>query len=308
MSDCPRTLIEFQKRFPDEAACAAWLIELRWPDGFQCPGCSHGQGWRLRCKAYTFECCRCHRQTSVTAGTIMHNTKLDLTLWFWAAWLMATHSNGISARQLKAELGFGSDQTAWMLLAKLRRAMVDPDRNPLKELVEVDETSLPQRTTDDPVAGGQGRSHQAKMPIIGAVEIANDRVGRLRLARLEDYSASSLRRFLAGNVAAGARVETDGWSGYQGLPDHTHSPHVIGPMAAHIVLPWIHRLFSNLERWAMGVYHGLRRPHLQTYLDEFVFRFNRRNNRPSAFRSLLTLAMRKSEVPYAILTQPEARV
>ena len=157
MERFPKSLISFQRMFPDEAACAAWLFSMRWPEGFQCPGCGHDHGWALRAKAHTFECTSCHRQTSVTAGTILHGSKLDLTVWFWAAYLMATHSNGISALQLQKQLALGSYRTAWMLAAKLRRAMVDPDRNPLSGLVEIDETSLPFRTKNDPASGGPGR-------------------------------------------------------------------------------------------------------------------------------------------------------
>ena len=120
MERFPKSLISFQRMFPDEAACAAWLFSMRWPEGFQCPGCGHDHGWALRAKAHTFECTSCHRQTPVTAGTILHGSKLDLTVWFWA-----THSNGISALQLQKQLALGSYRTAWMLAAKLRRAMVD---------------------------------------------------------------------------------------------------------------------------------------------------------------------------------------
>ena len=140
MSGCesrfPKSLIEFQSRFATEAACAKYLFERRWPDGFVCPGCGGGRAWGLKTKPFTYECVACGRQTSVTAGTIMHASKLPLTAWFWAAFLMATHSNGISALQLQSQLGLGSYRTAWMLCAKLRRSMVDPDRQPLRGIVE----------------------------------------------------------------------------------------------------------------------------------------------------------------------------
>ena len=127
----PKSLIEFQVRFASERACAEYLFERRWPEGFVCPGCGEGRAWLLKTKAFTYECAGCGRQTSVTAGTIMHASKLPLTIWFWAAFLMATHSNGISALQLQSQLGLGSYRTAWMLCAKLRRAMVNPEREPL---------------------------------------------------------------------------------------------------------------------------------------------------------------------------------
>src|SRR5512132_4661503 len=150
----------------------------------------------------------------------------------------ATHSNGISALQLRNQLGLGSYKSAWLLGAKLRRAMVAPGRSPLAGLAEVDETEIPLRTKDDPVAGGGGRSHQGKMLVAGAVEVANGAPGRIRLAEITDFSAPSLHGFIAANVAPGITIRTDGWSGYPGAPDVAHDPHVIGPIAAHVVLPW----------------------------------------------------------------------
>ena len=126
MRPLPDSLLAFQRLFPDDDACATWLIDTRWPDGFVCPACGHDKGWALRGKAHTFECAGCRRQTSVTAGTIMHASKLALTVWFWAAYLMATHSNGISALQLQKQLGIGSYRSAWLLTHKLRQAMVEP--------------------------------------------------------------------------------------------------------------------------------------------------------------------------------------
>ena len=303
--DFPRSLIEFQRRFPDEDACAAYLARARWPHGFRCPACGHDKGWELATKAFTFECAACGKQTSVTAGTILHGSKLPLTAWFWAAYLMATHSNGISALQLRNQLGLGSYKSAWLLCAKLRRAMVAPDRSPLAALAEVDETEIPLRTKDDPVAGGGGRSHQGKMLIAGAVEVDDGGPGRIRLAAIPDFSAASLHGFITANVAPGTTIRTDGWSGYPGAPDVAHDPHVIGPIAAHVVLPWVHRVFSNLKTWALGVYHGLRKKHLQAYLDEFVFRFNRRRTRHAAFRSLLGIGVALNPATYNMLIAPE---
>ena len=185
MKQVPDSLLAFQHMFPDDDACAAWLIEMRWPDGFVCPACGHEKGWALRRKAHTFECAGCRRQTSVTAGTILHASKLPLTVWFWAAYLMATHSNGISALQLQKQLGIGSYRSAWLLAHKLRASMVDPERNSLSGLVEIDEASLPFRTKDDPPTGGQGRSHDGKMLIVGAIELEDGNIpGRLRLAEI----------------------------------------------------------------------------------------------------------------------------
>ena len=191
----PRSLIEFQSRFATESACAEYLFERRWPEGFVCPGCGGGRAWLLKTKAFTYECADCGRQTSVTAGTIMHASKLPLTIWFWAAFLMATHSNGISALQLQNQLGLGSYRTAWMLCAKLRRAMVNPEREPLSGVVEADETIIPFRTKNDPVVVPAGRSGVGKMLVAGAVEIDGGKPRRARLKVIEGFGKPELRAF-----------------------------------------------------------------------------------------------------------------
>ena len=224
----------------------------------------------------------------------MHRSHLPLKTWFMAVHIVTGHSNGISALQLQAQLGLGSYKSAWLLLHKLRRAMVDPDRSLLEDLIEIDEATLPFRTAKDPATGGQGRSPQGKMRIAGAVELSPEgEPRRIRLAPIGDFSARSLRAFVAGTSAPGARVITDGWSGYCGLPDHDHQPKVVGATPAHLVLTWIHRVFSNLKRWALGTFHGLRR-----YLDEFVFRWNRRRHTATAFDTLLGIGTRLRPADY----------
>jgi hypothetical protein len=250
MANFPTSLIDFQRRFPDEDACAAWLFAARWPMGFRCPGCDAGKSWPHGGKRFTYECASCGKQTSVTAGTIAHGSKLKLTVWFWASYLMSTHSNGISALQLQKQLPLGSYKTAWLLAAKPRRAMIAPDRGSLAGIVEVDETTLPLRGKDEPLSGGGGRSHQGKMLLAGAVEIEGDGPRRFRLGKIENFSAASLHGFVVANVAQGATIKTDGWAAYPGTPGVYHDPHVVGAMAAHVVLPWIHRVFSNLKAWA----------------------------------------------------------
>ena len=201
---------------------------------------------------------------------------------------------------------FGSYRSAWLLAHKLRASMVDPERNPLSGLVEIDEASLPFRTKDDPPTGGQGRSHDGKMLIVGAIELGDGNIpGRLRLAEISSYGAADLGHFVETAADPDAIAKTDGWSGYAALPADRHNVHVVGKTAAHLVLPWIHQVFSNLKGWARGVYHGLRRKHLQAYLDEFVFRFNRRKTRHAAFRSLFRLATNAKPLTYSMLIEPE---
>jgi len=313
MGHFPRSLYEFQRQFPDDAACAEHLVAARWPDGFRCPACGKAKAWRLACRArLTFACAACAKEISVTAGTIMHRSHLPLSVWFWAAYLMATHSNGMSALQLQSELGIGSYKTAWLLAMKLRRAMVAPGRSPLCGLIEVDETGIPFRTKDDPPAKGQGRSHDGKLLVVGAVEIKSGKkekltLGRVRLGAITDYAAKTLHSFIKDNIAPGSTAKTDGLASYPGAPDVAHEPHVVGPMAAHIVLPAIHRVFSNLKTWALGVYHGVRRKHLKAYLDEFTFRFNRRKARHAAFATLLAIATAIKPAPYKMLIALESK-
>jgi hypothetical protein len=291
--DRPLSRAQFEARFPDDGACAAYLAARRWPDGFVCPGCGGAKGWALKAKAHTWECATCRRQTSVTAGTVMHGSHLPLKAWFTAIHILTSHSNGISALQLQAQLGLGSYKSAWLLLTKLRRAMVDPERSLLEGVVEIDETEIPLRRKDDPPAGGRGRSPQGKIFVAGAVELSPEgHPRRIRLAPIADFSAATLQPFVTATAAPGARVVTDGWSGYTGLADHTHDPKVVGKMAAHVVLKWTHRVFSNLKTWALGTFNGLRSQHLKRYLDEFVFRWNRRRHTAPAFDSLLGLGAR----------------
>ena len=243
----------FNKRFPDDAACARFLFEKRWPNGFICPACSGQKAWELATKRFTYECAACGRQTSVTAGTVFHRSHLDLLTWFQAIYAVASHSNGISALQLQAQLGLGSYKTAWLMLQKLRRAMVDPDRSLLEALVEVDESDIPYRTKSDPIAGGQGRSAVGKLHFIGAIELSPDgHPRRIRLAPLQDFSAPSIRAFVNSAVEPGVTILSDGFSAYRSLKGYNHQPKVVGKMAAHMILPWIHRVFANFKRWALA--------------------------------------------------------
>ena len=306
--DRPMSRQEFERLFPDDDACARHLAELRWGKGFTCPACGGTKGWELKGDRRRRECADCGRQTSVTAGTVMHRSHLPPVTWFLAAHLMATHSNGISALQLQAQLGIGSYKSAWLLLQKLRRAMVDPERSPLQGIAEVDEASVPCRDGGaEKGVAGRGRSAAGRIPIAGAVELSEDgRPRRIRLETVGDHGGATLRGFIAGAVAPGAWVVTDGWSGYTGLPDNPRERRLVGDRPAHEVLRWIHRVFPDLKRWAMGVYHGLRRKHVQRYLDEFVFRWNRRRHRRTSFDRLLGLGLGMPPATYRDLTDGTA--
>ena len=193
-----------------------------------------------------------------------------------------------------------------MLCAKLRRAMVDPDRELLRGIVEADETIIPFRTKEDPIVLPAGRSGVGKMLVAGAVEIDGGRPRRARLKVIEGFGKQEIHTFVLGAVAPTTKLVTDDWPSYQDIPEISHKAITVGPMAAHIVLPWTHRLFSNLKRWGLGVYHGLRRVNLQHYLDEFVFRFNRRRTRHAAFETLLGIGARTAPAPYFVLIRKAA--
>jgi transposase-like protein len=297
----PQSVIEFQHRFPDDDACRAYLFVSRWPDGFACPVCGGGEiGAEHR--RHLWQCRRCGRQTSVTAGTVMHKTRMPLTLWFWAAYLVSTHGPGISALQLQRQLGISRYETAWMILHKLRRAMVAPEREPLTAEVEVDEGFLGGRDTD--LRGSRQRNGK---PLVGvAVEVRGNGSGRLRLQLLPDASAASLTPFVSSSVAAGAIVHTDGWAGYSGLGSagFEHQPH---KQRARFpdrewVLPRAHRALSNLKTWLQGTHHGVSPQHLQIYLDEFVFRHNRRRTPLAGFQTLLGLGAIHEPTTYHQIT------
>jgi len=300
--DKPPSLQAFMAIFPDDSSCAEYLAKKRWPNGFSCPHCESEKGWRLESKPHHWECAKCHKQTSVTAGTVMHGTHLPLRTWFLAAHLVSTHSNGISALQLQAKLGIGSYKSAWFLLHRLRKAMVDPNRDPLEGVVEIDESTIPFRTKNEPVGGGQGRSPIGKIAIAGAVELKDGKTpGRIRLMPIAGYDRKTLHAFVTSTTTKGSAIWTDGNTSYADVPDRTHDSRVIGKLATHVFMPWIHRVFANLKRFGLGVYHGFRKRYLQAYLDEFVFRWNRRRHYRVSFDSLLGIGIGVGHFPLKAL-------
>ena len=214
--DRPMSRAAFEARFPDEEACARHLAAKRWPDGFVCPACGHDRGWELKRRRASWECAGCGKEASVTAGTIMHRSHLPLKTWFTAIHMVTSHSNGISALQLQAQLGLGSYKSAWLLLHKLRRAMVDPGRSLLEALVEIDEASLPQRTAQDPPTAGQGRSAQGKMLIAGAVELSPEGEPRHREGSASGTDQLGLEAKSASGIAVSAQES--------GVPARFHAP------------------------------------------------------------------------------------
>jgi len=274
----PANLVEFNDWFNSDQACREYLEIIRWPDGFQCPRCGTSRHWVLG-KRGVKECARCHHQTSVIAGTIFDGTRKPLRLWFLAMWLITSEKNGISAMGLQRQLGFSRYETAWTWLHKLRHAMVRPGRDRLSGLVEVDETYV----------GGaaeslRGRGSAKKSIVVIAVEEKEYGIGRVRLRRRDDASHASLAGFIQDVVTIGSTIRTDGWSGYKGLKklgyEHDVKNISRSEESADELLPHVHRVASLLKRWLLGTLQGsVGAKHLDYYLDEFTFRFNRRKSK-----------------------------
>lgn len=301
MEDYPRSLRELEARFSTQESCLAYLAALRWPNGFVCPRCGKTKYWKART---TFECTSCGHQTSVTARTVFQDTHLSLPVWFRLVWSVTTQKNGASALGLKRVIGV-SYKTAWTCLHKLRRAMVRPGREMLFGRVEVDESYV----------GGveeetHGRETEKKALVVIAAEEDGKGIGRIRMQMIPDASAESLAAFVLANVEKGSTVHTDGWSSYQFLAakGYVHKVTVLKRSAkkAHECLPRVHLIASLLKRWLLGTHQGaVGILHLDYYLDEFTFRFNRRKSRSRGklFYRLMQQAMSIDPVPYAQITR-----
>ena len=301
----PRTLQEFRRQFSSDAACLEYLAQSRWPEGFVCRKCSGNKHWVIK-KPFGYECGQCGRRTSPTAGTVMHRSHMGIQEWFWAAYLVATHTPGFSAKQLERQIGC-QYRTAWFMLHRLRRAMVNDARSRLEGNVEADETIV-----GGPVRGKRGRAVTnlpTKTLVLGAVEVirypdkrgqAAERTGRIRLTTAAKADEGSIGQFLRENVEEGSMIRTDAWRGYSKTAlskyRHTQTP---GIRASHI-----HRAFGNLKTWLNGTHHGVDPKYLHVYLDEFVFRFNRRRTPMAAFQTLLGIATCKSPQTLADMRKP----
>jgi transposase-like protein len=307
MEDFPRTILELEERFCDEDACRRYLVQLRWPDGFVCPRCQAKEAWsatrgRLVCRA-------CRHQTSVTAGTIFQDTHKPLRLWFRAIWQITSQKTGASAVAVQQVLGLGSYLTAWTWLHKLRRAMVRPGRDRLRGRVEVDETQV--GTEEDE---STEKAQESKVLVVIAAEEDGRGMGRIRMARIPAATRAELHAFVQRSIEPGSVVHTDGLMAYRGLEQlgYKHEITVLLGQesdAAGKLLPRVHRVASLLKRWLLGTHQGAVRPkHLDYYLDEFTFRFNRRTSksRGKLFYRLLQQAVQVDPAPYRTIVADQA--
>jgi transposase-like protein len=294
--------MELERRFSKEQACREYLFALRWPEGFACPRCGGGRAWPMERGLWL--CRACRHQASVTAGTVFQRSHLPLTTWFRAMWHVTSQKNGISALGLQRVLGLGSYKTAWTMLHKLRRAMVRPGRDRLNGIVEVDETYWGSKED-----GVIGRLTEDKALVIIAAQADGKGIGRIRMGRIPDLKKATLHAFITQSVQPGSTICTDGLNAYLGLKDYTHDRQVqqTQPVGEYL-LPRVHRVVSLLKRWLLGTHQGaIGQEHLDDYLNEFTFRFNRRTSasRGKLFYRLVQQAVQIAPVPYDSLTKPQ---
>ena len=297
--DYPRTLQELEQRFSCDEACATYLAFLRWA-GWVCPRCAGREAWPVRRERW--RCGQCRYEMS-TAGTIFQDSHLPLRTWFRAMWQVTSQKNGISALGLQRVLGLGSYKTAWAMLHKLRRAMVRPGRDRLQGVVEVDETYWGGEET-----GVRGRWTEEKAVLLVAAQEDGKGIGRIRLRRIPDLSRANLHGFIQQVIEPGSTVRTDGLPAYLGLNGYVHDRQVQRRQAhGEHLLPRVHRVVSLLKRWLLGTHQGaIGHDHLDSYLDEFTFRFNRRRSasRGKLFYRLAQQAVQVDPAPFATLIKP----
>lgn len=301
--DYPRTYREFVEIFPGQGACLRYLESLKWPSGFVCAGCGEmGEYWRASRERIV--CSNCRKQERICAGTIFDKTRTPLTTWLEAAWHVTTAKNGMSAKTLERTLGT-SYRVAWTMLQRFRVAMVQVERSQLSGTIEVDETFV----GGSKHGGKRGRGTSKNIVLI-AVEVFKPKgFGRIRMRCVDDATSSSLTAFICDVVEAGSTICTDGWAGYTELDDHgyIHKQSILSHSEepAHVDLPGVHRVASLLKRWIMGTHQGsVTSEHLQSYLEEFTFRFNRRNSnsRGLVFRRLIEQAVASGPITEADVT------
>ncbi len=290
----PSNQIEFEKMFKTEQDCIDYLASVRWPNNFVCPLCASILHWKKTKGRY--ECKDCKTETSVTSGTIFHKSTKPLFIWFRAIWWMIAQKNGVSAKGLQRILGLGNYQTSWTWLHKFRRLMVLSSRNKLSGVVEVDETLVGGKK-----AGKRGRGAEGKSLVVIAVEILGRKTGRVRLSRIQSASSENLNKFILNNIEPSSSIITDGWRSYSQLEELGYTHHVQKPKTnedGEEVLPNVHRIASLLKRWLLGTHQSyLNKGKMEYYLDEYVFRYNRRTSKS---RGLLFLRL----LEQAVITKP----
>jgi len=294
----PRHFQEFLAQFPDERSCWQYLIDIRWSEGYVCQYCGSKRYWLT--SKHKIHCSNCEKEFSITSGTIFQETKKPLLLWFHIMWWVVAQKTGASAYNLMDFMGFGSYKTAWLWLHKLRRAMVRPGRDKLSGQIEVDETYI---GGEESGTGNTGRGATEKCLVIVATECIEKKIGRVRFRIIPEASSENLIPFIEDSIEKGSIVITDGWSGYKPLGNSKIYTHVVKTIKgsgkeAHELLPHVHLVNSLVKRWINGTHQGkISAKHLEYYLDEFAFRFNRKM---STYRGKLFFRL----MQHAVTTMP----
>jgi transposase-like protein len=302
----PKDFQEFLAQFATEQDCWNYLIEMRWSDGYICPQCQSSEYW-LTAK-HKIHCTGCQKEMSITSGTLFQETKKPLLLWFHIMWWVVAQKTGVSAQNLTDFMGFGSYETAWLWLHKLRRAMVRAGREKLSGTVEVDEIYIGGNETGRDKCG---RGAEDKLLVVVAVECIGKQIGRVRFRIISEASAENLIPFIEDTVERGSTVNTDGWKGYAPLSKRDDYNHKAYPIAnsgkkAHELLPHVHLVDSLVKRWINGTHQGrISKKHLEYYLDEFAFRFNRKmsTHRGKLFYRLMQQAINTLPATYEDITK-----
>ena len=294
------SLIEFQRRFQSEEDCRKRLYELRWPQGFICPCCG-GQDYYNLPKRQLFQCKECGYQASLTAGTVMHGTRTPLLKWFWAIYLVSTDKRGLSALALSKKLEI-SYWNAWTMLQKVRRAMRDRDTNyQLAGIVEVDDSFF-----GAPKEGGDKRGRgSSKATVVVEASTNGEGVSYAKMTVVDNVDGATIEALVKADIVENQTVKTDGFPAYNivGKIGHKHQREVVKGKKAHEVMKWTHILISNAKAFILGTFHGIGRKHLQTYLDEFCYRFNRRWWERQLFDRLATACVSSKGIIFSELTQ-----
>jgi hypothetical protein len=293
------TFMEFQKHFDSEESCYKFLLQARWPNGFECPQCGHHEAYELP-KRKLFQCKACKYQASVTANTILHKTHLPLRVWFWAIYLVGRNKQGFPALQLQRQLGIGSYGTAWHMAHRIRSAMADKNApTQLFGLVEMDDAYFGGKRS-----GKRGRGAEGKTLVAVAIESRGRHAGRAAMAPIPNASTDSLSHFAEDFIQQGSQLITDGWLGYAMISSigFEHNAQVQGlPEKASKLLPWVHILIGNLKNWIRGIFHHVSTKHLFRYLTEYLYRFNRRWKEEELFSRITRRCLKTKPLPYSLL-------
>lgn len=293
----PKILRDFDKTFYNDEACLRFLEQVRWQKEFKCQKCGGDKYWTMATGLR--RCQECRFKNSVKVGSIFESSRLPIKTWFQAIWWVTVQKNGVSALGFQKNIGIGSYETSWLLFHKIRNAMIHADRTPLKGDVEVDEAFV-----GGVHSGKRGRGSEGKELVVIAAEFSGkSRIGRIRMQRIPDASAKSLETFIKANILQGSTVHTDGWPSYGNIDKlgYKHVPKKSATVHPDDLLPRVNSVTAHLKRWLMGTLHGSFDPkHIDSYLEEFVFRFNRRNSKARGllFQRVLENSIRVKPAPY----------